>query len=136
MAIQALESMGDWLLDDIAIPRRRLAEAVERIEDIAAKHDVMIATFGHAGDGNLHPTIVTPRGDEAAAARALVAFNDILDVALALEGTVTGEHGVGLLKRDALTKELDPVAIDMHAAIKNALDPRGILNPGKALPRW
>jgi len=136
MAIQALESLGDWLLDDIAIPRRRLAEAVERIEDIAAKHDVMIATFGHAGDGNLHPTIVTPRGDEAAAARALVAFDDILDVALALEGTVTGEHGVGLLKRDALTRELDPVAIDVHASIKNALDPRGILNPGKALPRW
>jgi glycolate oxidase len=136
MAIQALESMGDWLLDDIAIPRRRLAEAVERIEAIAAKHDVMIATFGHAGDGNLHPTIVTPRGDEAAAARALLAFNDILDVALALEGTVTGEHGVGLLKRDALTKELDPGAIDLHASIKNALDPRGILNPGKSLPRW
>jgi glycolate oxidase len=136
MAIQALESMGDWLLDDIAIPRRRLAEAVERIEGIAARHEVMIATFGHAGDGNLHPTIVTPRGDEAAAARALTAFNEILDVALALEGTVTGEHGVGLLKRDALTRELDDVAIDLHARIKDALDPRGILNPGKSLPRW
>ncbi len=136
MAIPALESMGDWLLDDIAVPRRRLAEAIEQIEIVAQNRDVLIGTFGHAGDGNLHPTIVTPRGDHEAAARGLLAFGDILEVALRLDGTVTGEHGVGLLKRDALTSELDDVAIDMHQRIKTALDPRGILNPGKALPRW
>lgn len=136
MAIPALESMGDWLLDDVSVPRRRLAEAVAAIERVSQERDVMIGTFGHAGDGNLHPTIVTPRGDHEAAARAMLAFHDILDVALALDGTVTGEHGVGLLKRAALTTELDPVAIDLHGRIKQALDPRGIFNPGKALPRW
>jgi glycolate oxidase len=136
LAIPALETMGDWLLDDISVPRQHLASAVAAIERIAEKHDVVIGTFGHAGDGNLHPTIVTPRGDEAAAARGLQAFHDILDVALAHEGTVTGEHGVGLLKRQALSQELDTVAIDLHRQIKAAFDPRGILNPGKALPHW
>ena len=90
MAIPALEALGDWLLDDIAVPRSRFAEAVAMIEDVSARHDVMIGTFGHAGDGNLHPTIVIPRGDEAAAQRALQAFDDILEVALTLGGTVTG----------------------------------------------
>jgi len=136
MAIPAFEAMGDWLLDDISVPRRRLADAVERVERIAVERGVVIGTFGHAGDGNLHPTIVTPRGDADAAARALLAFDDILEVALALGGTVTGEHGVGLLKRSALARELDPVASDLHARVKDAFDPRGILNPGKALPRW
>jgi glycolate oxidase len=79
---------------------------------------------------------VTPRGDHDAAARGMQAFEDILDIAVAHEGTVTGEHGVGLLKRRALTNELDPVAIDLHRRLKDAFDPRGILNPGKALPHW
>jgi glycolate oxidase len=134
MIIPALESRGDWLLDDMAVPRTRLAEAVAGIEEIAHAHDVMIGTFGHAGDGNLHPTIVTSRGDAAAAVRAMEAFDDILALSLRLGGTVTGEHGVGLLKRRALGQELDPVAIDLHAVIKSAIDPRGILNPGKSVP--
>ncbi len=134
MVIPALEARGDWLLDDMAVPRTRLAEAVAGIEEIAARQEVMIGTFGHAGDGNLHPTIVTPRGDAAAAARAMTAFNEILDLALRLGGTVTGEHGVGLLKRRALGQELDAVAMDLHSVVKNAFDPRGILNPGKSVP--
>jgi glycolate oxidase len=136
MAIPALEAMGDWLLDDISVPRRRIAEAVAAVEQIASEHEVVIGTFGHAGDGNLHPTVVVPRGDAEAAARALAAFDAILDVALGLDGTVTGEHGVGLLKRRGLTAELDDVATDLHRRVKDAFDPRGILNPGKALPRW
>lgn len=136
MIIPALESVGDWLLDDVAVPRTHLAEAMQQIHDVGLKHDVQIATFGHAGDGNLHPTIVTPRGDEDAAHRALAAFDDILDVALANEGTITGEHGIGSMKREALAKELDDVQLDLHTRIKQALDPRGILNPGKALARW
>ena len=136
LVIPALEQLGDWLLDDIAVPRTRLAEAVLAIEEIAQRQNVLIATFGHAGDGNLHPTIVTDRGDSDAAERALTAFHDIVDVALRLDGTVTGEHGVGLLKRQGLAAELDPVASDLHSRIKTALDPRDILNPGKALPRW
>jgi glycolate oxidase len=136
MAIPALEAQGDWLLDDVGVPRNALAEAMVRIEDVAQKRDVVIGTFGHAGDGNLHPTIVTPRGDTEAAVRALEAFDDIMMIALDLGGTITGEHGVGTLKRDALERELDPVAIDLHSRLKQAWDPAGILNPGKALPRW
>jgi glycolate oxidase len=136
MAIPAIESVGDWLLDDISVPRSSLAEAMLRIQDISATHDVRICTFGHAGDGNLHPTIVTPRGDGDAAARALLAFEEILFLALDLGGSVTGEHGVGNLKRAALGRELDDVSIDLHMRVKQAWDPRGILNPGKALPRW
>jgi glycolate dehydrogenase FAD-linked subunit len=136
MAILAIEDLGDWLLDDVAVPRSSLAEAMVRIQDIGQRHDVRICTFGHAGDGNLHPTIVTERGDEAAAARAMLAFDDILDVALQLGGTVTGEHGVGNLKQGALGKELDAVAVDLHTRVKRAWDPENILNPGKSLPRW
>ena len=134
MAIPALEQMGAWLLDDVAVPRSRLAEAITAIEAVSATHGLVIGTFGHAGDGNLHPTIIYPRADREAELRALAAFDDILAIALRLGGTVTGEHGVGLLKRRALGDELDPVARSMHQAIKSALDPRGILNPGKALP--
>lgn len=136
MAIPALEAKGDWLLDDVALPRTALAAAVAEIERIAEQHDVLIGTFGHAGDGNLHPTIVTPRGDAEAAARGLAAFDDILGVALRHGGTVTGEHGVGLLKRQALGAELDETSRDLHRRLKDAFDPRGILNPGKSLPRW
>jgi len=136
MAIPALEAKGDWLLDDVAVPRSALAAAVAEIEDIAIRHDVLIGTFGHAGDGNLHPTIVTPRGDADAAARGLAAFDDILSVALRHGGSVTGEHGIGLLKRPALAEELDVPAQDLHLRIKEVFDPRGILNPGKSLPRW
>lgn len=136
LVIPALESTGDWLLDDVAVPRSALAQAMLDIEVVAQRNDVMIATFGHAGDGNLHPTIVTPRGDLDAAARAMVAFNEILEVARVHGGTVTGEHGIGSLKNAALFAELDAVQRDLHTRIKAAFDPLGILNPGKALPRW
>jgi len=136
MAIPALEALGDWLLDDVSVPRSRFAESVQRIEEISHLREVMIGSFGHAGDGNLHPTIVIPRGDADAAERAMLAFDDILKVAIEVGGSVTGEHGVGLLKRRALAEELDEPARDLHFRIKDAIDPRGILNPGKSLPRW
>ena len=134
LAFPALERLGAVLLDDIAVPRSQLVEAVARIEQIADERDVVIGTFGHAGDGNLHPTVVHPHGDADAAARAALAFSDIVTLALSLGGTVTGEHGVGSLKATFLAQELDPVARSMHAAVKSALDPLGILNPGKGLP--
>jgi glycolate oxidase len=136
MAIPALEAQGDWLLDDVAVPRSALADAMVRIADLAQECDVLIGTFGHAGDGNLHPTIVVPRQDADAAARAMTAFDGILQIALDLGGTVTGEHGVGTLKLAALRDELDDGAIALHHRIKEALDPLGILNPGKSIPRW
>jgi glycolate dehydrogenase FAD-linked subunit len=134
MVLPALEQMGDLLIDDVAVPRGRLGEFLQEITAIGLRHDVLVATVGHAGDGNLHPSFVTPRGDAAAAVRARAAFDEVLDAARALGGTVTGEHGVGGLKRSALAAELDPVAVRLHSLLKQSLDPQGILNPGKALP--
>jgi glycolate oxidase len=134
VAVTAVEQLGVSLLDDVAVPRSRLPEAMARFEALAQDHDVVICTFGHAGDGNLHPTVVHQRGDADGAERAARAFDAILDVALELGGTVTGEHGVGLLKRRSLGVELDPAVQTLHEAVKKAWDPRGILNPGKALP--
>jgi glycolate oxidase len=129
-----MERLGAVILDDVAVPRSRVAEMIASIEDVAEARRVLIGTFGHAGDGNLHPTIVHPRGDVDAAHRAGAAFDDVVDLAVRLGGTVTGEHGVGMIKRRGLRAELDPVAAALHADIKRMLDPTGILNPGKALP--
>jgi glycolate oxidase len=103
------------------------------IEKIAATHNIPIATIAHAGDGNLHPCLVTPKGDLDARDRALAAFQAIIDAAIDMGGTVTGEHGVGLLKRAGMQREVGPVGLAMQRAIKDALDPRGILNPGKVV---
>lgn len=134
LALPALEQLGDILIDDVAVPRGKVGALVAEITAISVRNDVTVATVGHAGDGNLHPTFVMPRGDTAAMARARVAFDEVLKAGIALGGTVTGEHGVGALKRHLLRAELDPTAVELHRTIKAALDPRGILNPGKALP--
>jgi glycolate oxidase len=104
---------------------------VRRIEEIGEQHRTFIATVAHAGDGNLHPLMLIPPGDEDARHRAQAAFDDIIDAALALGGTVTGEHGVGLLKLAGMRRELGPQVVAMQRAVKAALDPQGILNPGK-----
>ena len=104
-----------------------------RVEEIGVRHDVLIATVAHAGDGNLHPLLITKQGDDAARARAQAAFDDIVNAAIDLGGTVTGEHGVGLLKRAGMRRELGPAVLAMQRAVKAALDPHDILNPGKAV---
>jgi glycolate oxidase len=101
------------------------------ISDIAVRNGVRIATIAHAGDGNLHPLIITPPGDTAARIAAQTAFEQFLDAAIALGGTVTGEHGVGILKRAGMRRELDPGSLAMQAAVRQALDPLEIFNPGK-----
>lgn len=133
-AYPALERLGATLLDDVAVPRRRIPELLAGIGEIGHAGGVTIGTFGHAGDGNFHPTIVYDREDASAHDAALAAFDAIVRLALSLGGTVTGEHGIGLLKRSHLALELSDVAAGVHHAIKHALDPLGILNPGKALP--
>lgn len=134
LAYPALEHRGDELLtEDVCLPRGRLAEMLTRVEEIGAAHDTFIATVAHAGDGNLHPLLCVPRGDRPAGERALAAFHDIVDAALDLGGTITGEHGVGLLKRDGLAREQAPEVLAMQRAVKAALDPHGILNPGKVV---
>ena len=133
-ALPALERLGITLLEDVAVPRGRVVELVGEVERIAAAHDLVIGTFGHIGDGNLHPTLVIPRGDAAARARAIVAADEILGATLRLGGTLTGEHGIGVLKRDRLEDEIGPVGVRVSRAVKHALDPLGIMNPGKVLP--
>jgi glycolate oxidase len=134
LAYPALEQRGEAMLtEDVCLPRGRIAEMLGRIEEIAVRHDTLIATVAHAGDGNLHPLMLTPHGDEAAKRRAQAAFDDIVNTAIDLGGTVTGEHGVGLLKRAGMRRELGPEVLAMQRAIKAALDPQGILNPGKVI---
>jgi glycolate oxidase len=131
LALPALEWQGSTLLDDVGVPLARITELLAAVERIAEQHAVLIGTFGHAGDGNMHPTIVFDRNDPDAVSRAQLAFDDILRVVDELGGTITGEHGVGLLKRPYLARQLGPQAMRLHLAIKSALDPLGILNPGK-----
>ena len=131
LAYPAFERLGPVLTEDVCVPRSKVPAMLERIAAIGAQHGVQIATIAHAGDGNLHPLIITPAGDEAARAAAQAAFDELLDEAIALGGTVTGEHGVGLLKRDGMLRELDPGSLAMQDAIRHTLDPRGVFNPGK-----
>lgn len=133
LAYPALERLGPVLTEDVCVPKAAVPEMLSRIEAIGLANDVLIANIAHAGDGNLHPLLVVPAGDDEARARAEKAFAEIIDGALALGGTVTGEHGVGLLKREGLRSELSPAVLDMHRAVKAALDPAGILNPGKVI---
>ena len=131
LAYPALERLGPVLTEDVCVPRSQVPAMLQQVSEIAARHGTAIATIAHAGDGNLHPLIITPAGDEAARAAAQAACEELLDVAIALGGTVTGEHGVGLLKRDGMRRELDPGSIAMQSAVRTALDPLGIFNPGK-----
>jgi glycolate oxidase len=106
---------------------------VERIERAARRHDVYIATVAHAGDGNLHPVFVFDRGLEEVPPAVWAAADEVFTAALELGGTLTGEHGVGEIKRRWLSQELGEESMAVHRAIKNALDPLGIMTPGKIL---
>jgi glycolate oxidase len=131
LAYPALERLGPVLTEDVCVPRAVVPVMLARIEEIAARRGVTIATIAHAGDGNLHPLLITPPGDDAARLAAQAAFTEFLDAAIELGGTVSGEHGIGLLKRDGMRRELDPGALAMQEAVRRALDPLGIFNPGK-----
>jgi len=134
LAYPALARLGATMVDDVAVPRSRLADFLIGVEHIAAEAGLLIGVVGHAGDGNMHPTVVFDRDDAATTVRARAAFDSIMALGLELGGTITGEHGVGLLKRDWLARELGPVSMGVHLGIKAALDPLGLLNPGKVLP--
>ncbi|QSB15105.1 FAD-binding protein [Natronosporangium hydrolyticum] len=125
---------GGVIVDDIAVPRTALAEVLDGIARIAAARQTMVGVIAHAGDGNLHPNIVVDRADPDSVARGQAVFDEIMELALSVGGTSTGEHGVGLLKRQWLAQELGPVGGRVHQAIKHALDPDNLLNPGKVVP--
>jgi glycolate oxidase len=134
LAYPALERLGATLLDDVAVPISKIAELVERVEALSTKYDLTIGIFGHAGDGNMHPTIVHDHGDLKAQERAIAAFGEIVKIAQSLGGTASGEHGIGSIKQGFAANELSPAVIELQRAIKRAFDPKGILNPGKKLP--
>ncbi|GAA4250370.1 FAD-binding oxidoreductase [Dactylosporangium darangshiense] len=131
-ALPALSRLGGaTMLEDVGVPRSRLPELVRRIDAIAERHEVTMATFGHAGDGNAHPVGCFAPGDAGQRARVAAAFDDIFAAAIELGGTITGEHGVGAAKLPYLEAQLGPRQTALLAAIKRAFDPAGILNPGK-----
>lgn len=134
LAYPALERLGATLLDDVAIPVTKIADFVSQVEALALRHSLTIGIFGHAGDGNMHPTIVHDHGDVEGERRAKLAFSEIVKIAQALGGTASGEHGIGSIKRELVPNEVSAKVIALQQGIKKLLDPHGILNPGKKLP--
>ncbi|MFD6159616.1 FAD-binding oxidoreductase [Nocardia sp. NPDC060256] len=132
-AIPAVEKLGTLLLEDVGVPLPRLGDLVRGVAEIAERNDVMVSVIAHAGDGNTHPLIVHDPDDAAMTERAHRAFGEIMDLAIALGGTITGEHGVGRLKKAWLPDQLGADVMALTHRIKDALDPHGILNPGAIL---
>ena len=128
-ALARLSSLS--ILEDIAVPRKAMAEVVNRISAIGKKHGLRIGTFGHAGDGNLHPTIVLDKDDPREVAAAESALAEIFALPLEYGGTITGEHGVGSAKLPYLEAKIGPANMQLQRSIKNVFDPAGILNPGR-----
>ena len=135
LALPSLERLGRVLIEDIAVPRSRLAEAVRAVTAIAERHGVRVATLAHAADGNLHPIFVLDgvRSADPVPEPVWAAAAEVFQTALKLGGTLTGEHGVGLLKKQWVAEELGEQSLTVQRQIKHTLDPHGILNPGKAL---
>jgi len=119
------------ILEDITVPLPKLAEMIQKVESIGRANDVSVGTFGHAGDGNLHPTILTDERDEEEMKRVEVAIGQLFEAALELGGTLSGEHGIGFCKAPFLVQELGKGSVEIMRRIKRALDPNNILNPGK-----
>ena len=119
------------VLEDVTVPRSTLAVMVRSVEDIARRHNLVIANFGHMGDGNLHPTILTDERNEEEIKRVHAAMHEIFAKAVELGGTITGEHGVGLAKKAEMKLQFSDSSIALHQTLKQAMDPQGILNPGK-----
>jgi glycolate oxidase len=133
VAFHALETLGTLMFEDVGVPVPLLPDLVAGIAEIAARHDVRIPLVAHAGDGNTHPIVAYDASDPDAVQRARDAFAEVMTHAIALGGTITGEHGVGRAKKTALPDQLGPEVMQLTRLIKDALDPDGILNPGAVL---
>ena len=133
MAIPCVERLGAVLIEDVGVPIPRIPDLVAAVEAIAERRETLVPVIGHAGDGNFHPLVTFDPADADATARAGIAFDEIMEAALALGGTITGEHGIGTLKARHLLAQLGGDVLDLHRQVKAALDPQGLLNPGKWL---
>ncbi|MEV7288006.1 FAD-linked oxidase C-terminal domain-containing protein [Streptomyces sp. NPDC093252] len=132
LSLTALEAVkGTTMIDDVCVPRSRLGDMLEGVERIADKYGLTIGVCAHAGDGNTHPTVCFDAQDPDESRRARESFDEIMALGLELGGTITGEHGVGVLKKEWLAREIGPVGLEMQRAVKQVFDPQGILNPGK-----
>ncbi|MFB6709464.1 FAD-binding oxidoreductase [Streptomyces sp. NPDC056333] len=132
MSLTALETVKSaTMIDDVCVPRSKLGAMIDGTAAIAEKYDLTIGVCAHAGDGNTHPVVCFDHTDADESRRARESFDEIMALGLELGGTITGEHGVGLLKKEWLARELGEVSVEMHRGIKAAFDPLGLLNPGK-----
>ena len=133
LAYQALERIGTVKMEDIGVPRSKVPEMLVRIEEIVKRYDVRCATFGHAGDGNLHPNLIFERDDPRANEITEAVKDELYRAAIDLGGTVTAEHGIGSSRREYLELQRGAGGVAVMRSIKRALDPEGLLNPGKVL---
>jgi glycolate dehydrogenase FAD-linked subunit len=134
-SLAVIAQRGGKVSEDIAVPVDRLLEAIERTVEIGRRHDLEACSWGHAGDGNLHSTFLIDRGDPDELSRAERAAEELFALACELGGSVSGEHGLGAVKRGALARQWPPAALTLHEEIKHLFDPKGLLNPGKKLAR-
>jgi glycolate oxidase len=125
-----VELRGRLLLSDVGVPLPRLGDLIAGVDAISREREVTIAMLAHAGDGNTHPLVVFDPADAEAAERAELAYGEIMSLAISLGGTISGEHGVGRMKRPWLREQIGDDALEIAERIKVALDPDGILNPG------
>ncbi|MGW7284181.1 FAD-binding oxidoreductase [Streptomyces sp. NPDC054847] len=132
MSLTALETVKSaTMIDDVCVPRSKLGAMIEGTAAVAEKYDLTIGVCAHAGDGNTHPVVCFDHLDPGESRRARESFDEIMALGLELGGTITGEHGVGVLKKEWLARELGPVSLELQRGIKQTFDPLGILNPGK-----
>ncbi|MFL5679693.1 MAG: FAD-binding oxidoreductase, partial [Chloroflexota bacterium] len=133
LALRALERIGEVRMEDVGVPRARVPDLLRAIDEIGKRYGIRVATFGHAGDGNLHPNFIFERGDPRAEELTEAARGDLYRAAIALGGTVTAEHGIGSSRREFLPIQVGPGTVEVMRSIKAALDPLGILNPGRVI---
>jgi len=131
--LTAMEKLGTTMIDDVCVPRTKLAELVERVEQVSVECGLTIGVVGHAGDGNFHPTVVFDGQDPDQVARAKKAFDDIMRISLDLGGTITGEHGVGVLKMELLEQEIGSLSLDVHRPHQGVAGPAGDLEPRQGI---
>ncbi|KPI17335.1 D-lactate dehydrogenase (cytochrome) [Actinobacteria bacterium OK074] len=132
LSLTALDAVkGTTMIDDVCVPRSQLGAMLAGVDRIAEKYALTIGVVAHAGDGNTHPTVCFDATDPDESRRARESFDEIMALGLELGGTITGEHGVGVLKKEWLAREAGPVSMELQRSIKQVFDPLGILNPGK-----
>jgi FAD/FMN-containing dehydrogenase len=135
LAFAVLARRGGVVAEDIVVPLDRVEEVMEETLQIGRRHDLVGLSFGHAGDGNLHSAFLVSPDEPDELRRVELAVEDLLELTIRLGGSVSGEHGLGLLKRGRLARQWSPRALDLHEQIKQIFDPKNLLNPGKKLAR-